>query len=414
MTTNTHQKEDVVVLGAGIQGTLIALLLAQRGRRVSLIDKSTAMLKASSLNYEGRIHTGMLYAMDRSFHTAERLASDALAFAPTIERLLGRPIAWEQLRSEPSRYFVHRNSHLGADQLIEFWTRLETKFIEDLRDDPTLSYVGLRPNRLFSETAIPLNAAPGIITRAFETVEYCLDQVKFNKIIEQAVLAHPLISVYLGHEVVAFENIEPSSCTFSARNPSGLVKQKSANLVVNCMWEARAIFDQAVGVIENTEESLRLKYSLLINNNDYFRNLGSFILTHGAYGGIVVTPKSETVMISWYPASIAGIVPVQRLSDDWLKYCAGDLPEQMINKILEENLRGFRSIFPDFPELELTLIKAGVIVADGLKDIDKTSSGFHQRNDYPIRRKGAYVSVSTGKYGSAPRNALILEQELFG
>lgn len=402
------------MLGAGIQGTLIALLLAQRGRRVSLIDKRAAMLNASSLNYEGRIHTGMLYAMDRSFRTAERLALDALTFAPTIERLLGRPVAWEQFRSEPSRYFVHRDSHLSVDQLIEFWTRLETKINEGFRDDPTLSYLGLRTNRLFAETTIPPNAAPGIITRAFETSEYCLDQVKFNKIIEQAVLAHPLITVLLEHEVVALENSGPSCCAFSTRDPSGDIEYKTANLVVNCMWEARAVFDKAVGILENTSESLRLKYSLLISNSDYFRNVGSFILTHGAYGGVVVTPNSDTVMISWYPASIAGIVPVQPLSDDWSRQCAGHVPDPIVEKILIENLMGFRSIFPDFPEFELTLIKAGIIVADGLKDIDKSNSGFHQRNDYPIRRKGAYISVSTGKYGSAPRNALILEQELFG
>lgn len=409
----TARHDDVIVLGAGIQGTLAALLLAQHGRQVHLIDKNSKMLTASSLNYEGRIHTGMLYAMDHSFRTAERLATDALAFAPMIERLLEHPIDWENLRSESTQYYIHRDSHLSADQLIEFWTRLETKIGDDL-SDPTLSYVGLRPKRLFKETAIPHNAAPGVITRAFETAEHCLDQVKFNRMIESAVLAHPLITVSLDHEIVALEDVNSSNHKVSLRDPTGHIEHRTANLVVNCLWEARAIFDAAVNMVDNFSESLRLKYSLLLKSNAYLRNLGSFMLTHGAYGGIVVTPNSDTVMISWYPASLGGLIPSQTLPADWAAQCAGQIPDQIVERVLQESVEGFRGIFPDFPDPELALMKAGVIVAHGLKDIDDRQSGFHQRDERPIQRQGSYISIATGKYGSAPRNTQLLEQELFG
>ena len=58
--------------------------------------------------------------------------------------------------------------------------------------------------------------------------------------------------------------------------------------------------------------------------------------------------------------------------------------------------------------------KAGLIVANGVSDIDQADSGFHRRDAHPIRQKGRYVSVATGKYTSVGRNVELLEQALFG
>lgn len=404
---------DTLVLGAGVQGVLVALMLANRNRKVTLIDRGARMLRGASLNYEGRIHSGMLYAMDRTFNTATRMAEDAVAFAPAIERFLGTAIDWSQLRSTPSSYFVHRDSHLSAEDLIAFWSRLEA-LIMNLLARPNAHYVGTRPKRFFRATHIPAEARHGVITHAFLTEETCIDQLGLHSLIEAAVKAHPRIDCLFGEQVQAIEPVGSDQIAVSTVDHGGAHTQHQAGLVVNCLWEARALFDRDMGIVDNEGESLRLKYSLLLKNNAFLRHLGSFILTHGAFGSVVLAPGSETAFASWYPGCLDGIIPVQPLPDSWSALQSGEIPKTTRDRVLADNISGFREIFPDFPTPEVKLIKAGVIVAHGMHDIDKTDSGFHCRDKQPIRQKGNYVSVATGKYVSAGRNALRLEQILFG
>lgn len=404
---------DALVLGAGLQGVLVALMLANRNRKVTLIDRGAGMLRGASLNYEGRIHSGMLYAMDRTFDTATRMAYDAVAFAPAIERFLGMAIDWSQLRSTPLSYFVHRDSHLSADELVAFWSRLEA-LIRELLECPKTHYVGTRPKHFFRSTRVPAEARPGTITHAFLTEETCIDQPGLHRLIEAAVKAHPRIDCLFGEEVKAVEPVGADQVAVNTVDHSGTPTRHQAGLVVNCLWEARALFDRDMGIVDTDGESLRLKYSLLLKNNSFFRHMGSFILTHGAYGSVVLAPGSETAFVSWYPGCLDGIIPVQPLPAGWKVLLSGEIPKTTRDRVLADNIAGFREIFPDFPTPEVQLIKAGVIVAHGMRDIDKTDSGFHRRDQQPIRRKGNYVSVATGKYVSVGRNTLRLEQRLFG
>lgn len=407
------QHPDALVLGAGIQGALAALMLANRGRKVTLLERNPAILQGASLNYEGRLHTGLLYSMDRSFKTAAKLAKDATAFAPTVERLLGREIDWARLRSTPSRYFVHRDSHLGAEDLVDFWTRLEGVFLEELRKTSS-SYAGLRPTRLFRQMPIPPETRPGLITHAFQTAETSIDQPMLHRIIQAAIFNHPRITCRLGEEVKTVEETGAGQIMVETQDQAGGQTQYRAGLVVNCLWESRALFDRALDIPETDGESVRLKYSLLIKNNAFLEGLGSFILTHGAFGSIVVSPDTKVAFASWYPASVEDMMLVQTLPDNWRALLAGQIPEVVRARILAETVAGFRTVFRNFPPLEVKLIKAGVIVAHGMRDIDRADSAFHRRDEPPIRQKGNYFSVSTGKYVSAGRNTLLLEQKIFG
>ncbi|WP_371170302.1 FAD-dependent oxidoreductase [Aliiroseovarius sp. 2305UL8-7] len=403
---------EALVLGAGMQGALSALMLANRGLTVTLIDRADAMLQGSSLNYEGRIHSGMLYAMDKTFNTATRMAKDAVAFAPAIERILGMKLDWARLRSVRSTYLVHRNSHLSADELTAFWTQLEHVIMAEL-EDPEMTYVGARPKRFFWPTDCPEEAKAGIVTHAFKSEETCVDQVSLNAIVKAAVNAHPRIVCALGQEVLTVEGRGADRYTVTTSDGQGARTQHQAGLVVNCLWEARGLIDRVMGISDGSTESLRLKYSLLLKRSEYFDRLGSFILTHGAFGSVVTSPFADTAFASWYPACVEGMIETQQLPDHWRALCSGPVPDHIRDRVLAENVAGFREVFPDFPMPEVKLIKAGIIVAHGLRDIDKTDSGFHRRDEYPIRRKGNYLSVATGKYTSIGRNVLRLESELF-
>ncbi|MEL7278844.1 MAG: FAD-dependent oxidoreductase [Pseudomonadota bacterium] len=401
---------NALVLGAGVQGCLVALMLANEGRQVTLVDHAHDMLLGASLSYEGRVHTGLLFAMDHSMDTARRLMRDACAFGPLMEHILGGAIPWARIATARPRILVHRDSHMNADALAAYWEKLEAMFLEEMQR-PGAHYLGTRPDRFIWSADVPTQARRDVILAAFDSEEACLDQPLINAEIKARVKAHPGITCRFDTRVVA---VKPDGDqTRVTLHPGGSLPQiHRAPIVINCLWEARALFDRQMGLDALPGESLRLKYSLLVDLDDYFERLGSVIVAHGAFGGIVVRPGSKSVFVSWYNACVDTIIPTQPLSDDWQAKCLGRIPEEEKARVLANNIAAFRDIFPNFPDAKLQAIKAGMIVAHGLRDIDKTDSGFHHRDEHPIRQAGGYFSMATGKYTSAPRNALRLQKEL--
>ncbi|QDV49441.1 FAD-dependent oxidoreductase [Gimesia fumaroli] len=82
-------KQGIVVLGAGLQGTCVALSLAHRGYAVTLIESHPAPLRAASLRNEGKIHLGFVYALDHSGATQRKMLEAALCFSPLLDRWCG-------------------------------------------------------------------------------------------------------------------------------------------------------------------------------------------------------------------------------------------------------------------------------------------------------------------------------------
>jgi glycine/D-amino acid oxidase-like deaminating enzyme len=97
------------VLGGGLQGCCTAIALAARRVRVTLFDKNDALLRRAAIANEGKIHLGYMYAGDPSLSTAKTMMAGALAFAPFLDRYLGRPGHSFSL-SVPATYIVHRDS----------------------------------------------------------------------------------------------------------------------------------------------------------------------------------------------------------------------------------------------------------------------------------------------------------------
>lgn len=404
---------SAAVLGAGVQGVLAALMLAQRGHDVTLIDQRREMMVGASLNYEGRVHLGLIYAMDRSFSTSARMAADALHFAPVVERLLRRRLDWATLSSTASRYLVHRQSHLSVEQLEDHFGQVEQAVLDGLRDD-RLSYLGQRLTHVARRAKIPADVSPTEIVACFDTVETCVDQPALRKILTDAVAAMPRITLGLGLRVRGVSERAGGDWEIACEDRAGARYDLKASLVVNCLWEERARLDRQAGIDDFHAESLRLKYSLLVRRNKVIDRLGSFLIAHGAFGSIVTHPGQDYAFLSWYPASLKGIVPSQILPDEWRAACAGTIPSETMEQVWRENLAGFAQIIPGLGNPEPLLIKAGIILAEGLRDIDRPDSGFHRRDEWPIRQSGSFFSVATGKYTSAPRNAELLERAIFG
>ena len=106
---------QVGVLGGGLQGCCIALALSARGANVTLFDQNEVLLSRTAVANEGKVHLGYMYAGDSTLSTAKTMLAGALAFAPFLERHLGKPVR-SFLVSVPAIYVVHRDSQVSGER----------------------------------------------------------------------------------------------------------------------------------------------------------------------------------------------------------------------------------------------------------------------------------------------------------
>ena len=120
---------NVAVLGAGMQGTAVALELARRGCRVDLFDRGERPITRAGSQNEGKLHLGFLYAKDPSLRTVDRLAAGALRFLPLIRRWAGAETA--RIRySTPYIYAVPADSMLAPEAIHQHFSRVERRVSE--------------------------------------------------------------------------------------------------------------------------------------------------------------------------------------------------------------------------------------------------------------------------------------------
>src|SRR5262245_28833608 len=79
----------IAVLGAGLQGACAALALAAAGHTVDLYEREAQAMARASLNNEGKIHLGFVYARDTSLRTAHVMLAGAASFLPLLRCWIG-------------------------------------------------------------------------------------------------------------------------------------------------------------------------------------------------------------------------------------------------------------------------------------------------------------------------------------
>lgn len=404
-------KKTAAVLGGGIQGVCAALMLERHGFDVVLIDRAADVLRRASLTFEGKIHLGFVYGMDRSLRTGLRMVDDALHFGPILEQLMATRLPWARLRSRRNVYGLVRDSQLSRAEVERYFAALDAECRASLAGSD-LHYLGERPDRLFEPIETPPWLAADRIAASFRTEEVSVDQVELRRLIVEALRARPRIAPVLGHAV---EAVEPSAAGFVVRTRAadGTPRRIESEIVVNCLWESRTRVDRQVGLPVEADYSLRLKYGLLLALDDSLAAIDSLTLIHGPFGNLVVSPAAGTAFCSWYPSSLKGLIPYGPLPAAWEQACDGDVAPALRRELAEGNHAGLRQFVPALAPFEVLKVTAGVIVAQGLRDISERDSGFHSRCEPPVVARDGYYSVNTGKYTSAPRNTRLLEQALF-
>ncbi|MCA1995339.1 MAG: FAD-binding oxidoreductase, partial [Coleofasciculus sp. S288] len=201
-----HHK-PVVILGAGLQGSCIALELAQKGIKVILLDQDEIPMNRASLRNEGKVHLGLVYANDRTLATATLVLQGALHFHYLLAKWLGSAI--ERLScSTPFNYLVANDSLLADDELANHYCAIESEYHQYLAQHPQLNYLGKQPEQLYrplTPKELAIHFQMSCFQAGFQTAEVSVDTDQLAILIRQAIDRSPNIEFLPSRRVKAVE-----------------------------------------------------------------------------------------------------------------------------------------------------------------------------------------------------------------
>jgi glycine/D-amino acid oxidase-like deaminating enzyme len=228
----------VGVLGGGLQGCCIALALAERRIRVTLFDKNDALLSRAAVANEGKIHLGYMYAGDPALSTAKTMMAGALAFAPFLERYLGKPGHSFSL-SVPATYIVHRDSQHTAEDVCAYLTTVH-ELINEAAERRKRAYFGMNlnaPLRLWSAAEKAVEFDQEVALAAVSTPEIAINPVALAETLRDCIAAHPLIEVRRRCTVLGAEMERDRVCVLNEGQDG--YSRDSFDHVVNALWDGR-------------------------------------------------------------------------------------------------------------------------------------------------------------------------------
>jgi hypothetical protein len=391
----------VVVLGAGLAGSSVALELAARGVPVTLVERDPQPFARASLRNEGKVHLGLIYANDPSLATARLQLRGALRFGALLRRWLG-PAAGALPLSTPFLYLVARDSLLDADALEAHYEAVQRLYEGARATDPALDYLGEVPGRLARRVDLAALGAHLRVDRfaaAFETAERAIDTAALAARVSQALRSHPRITLLTGHRVAS---VEPAAAGYRvAGDGAAGAWHLDARQVVNCLWEERLRIDRGVGLEPEPGWLHRLKYRVIARLPAALRGAPSVTMVLGPYGDVVVRADG-TAYFSWYPLGLRGWSHELAPPDAWEAACRGALAPAEAASMARALLGAIDAWYPGAAASEPLLVDAGVIVGYGRTDVDDPGSGLHDRTRVGVRSVAGYHSLDPGKLTTAP------------
>jgi glycine/D-amino acid oxidase-like deaminating enzyme len=393
--------QRVVVLGAGITGTSVALSLGARGMPVTLIEQDQTPMNRASLRNEGKIHLGLIYANDPSLATARLQLRGALQFRALLRRWIGAR-ADALSRSTAFFYLVARDSVLSPDRLRQHYCFVEDLYRDFIAADPSLDYFGERPERLLERC--PLCTLKDIFqvsrfSAAYRTAEIAIDTDELAAVLRSAISESSQVTFLPRRKVLGIARAN-GQFNVDGVGPEG-TWQLSADQVVNAMWENRIHFDQMLGVDCPKGWLHRLKYRVIARLPEKFSGAPSATVVLGPYGDVVVR-NNGTAYLSWYPIGLQGWTHASAPPASWEAPCRGDVDRESSQAMARGILQAIDAWYPGIGKARPILVDAGAIVAYGKTDVGDASSGLHARTHIGVTSVEGYHSVDPGKLTTAP------------
>jgi len=279
----------------------------------------------------------------------------------------------------------------------------------DVSEDHALHYLGRRPQRLWNADAqFRFNGQS--IEHTVCTEEAAVHPGWLREIIVNAIKSNPGITTFLQHEIIDVAKVN-ATFRISAKNLKETEKY-TADIVVNCLWEGRQRVDSSVGLEYSGEWITRVKYGFILDATPQLQAVPSLILVHGPFGDIVKYPWDNSIYITWYPSCMAYLSNTHELPPEWDAVCNGTHPRGLQQRMLYETKSALSEYLPELQNLRLRQVMAGAIIGQGKTDISDRESGLHNRHGIGVAEHDNYYSIFTGKFTSAPANAMQLQKML--
>jgi glycosyltransferase involved in cell wall biosynthesis len=410
-----RQPKRVAVLGAGIQGCLMALMFRKHGYDVTLIDKSSDVMNRASRFGAGRIHLGLEYSNDPSMSSAEYMMEGSLRFSSYIDYLVDRKLDWSELKSGRLMCLLPYDSLITPRQFEEYGKKLEDMYERRLSRDPELSYLGERPPKiLLDRTQVPEAVNFSYIQAAYDSAEVCVHSRKLKAILREA-LYDQSVNVVFNRTVLRVKRNDASKDRLGRLRVVSSIGEHDYDAVVNCLWEGRAAIDRNMGVNRAKDESYRLKATVRLPNLKLHDDIPSLSMMNGPFGDFVRYGPDEPVYFAWHPISIYVITQNETVMQQFERQASSDFSMEFKKHMVEGHREAFKMLFPRYDSsfFDSAVLGAGYVVAPGKTDIDDPKSRLHQRDECPSAIVDGYISVKTQKFTTAPYNTYLLEQELF-
>jgi glycine/D-amino acid oxidase-like deaminating enzyme len=392
----------VAVLGAGLQGSCVALALAREGVEVDLVDRAGTAITGASSHNEGKIHLGYVYANDPTRRTARTMIEGALEFAPLLRTWLGDDVGLGL--AAPFYYVVHRDSLLDVAEVEAHFADCHAIALE-LLGGREPDYFGADPRlppRRLGDAEADMLFDPDTVLAAYATDEVAVEPAALATAVRRALSRTPGIRLRTDTEVRAVTRLDEGAMVHTDRSDDAY------DHVVNALWDGRLAIDETAGVGAERPWLYRVKYYLHL---PACSPLPSTTILLGPFGD-VVTYDDGSVFLSWYPAGRLGTSAELR-PPDWPTELDGTRAKEVRAGIVD-GLAGLVPGVATLPAADLdgSQVLGGVIFAHGHTDIDDPASVLHERHEIGPSSHGRYHSVDTGKLTMAPRFARIVAERI--
>jgi glycine/D-amino acid oxidase-like deaminating enzyme len=395
----------VVIVGAGLQGCCIALEMALRGAKVTILEQDSLTFNRASLRNEGKIHLGIIYAQDETFKTAQYQLEGALQFRKLLSRWIGLKSHSLSL-SNPFQYVVAQDSLLTPSQLEQHFFKVEQAMNSLFEKDEAIDYLGSRCSKIYeklSDNDLSRLYPRGDIEAVFQTSELAIDTQELAILIRGAIAASSNITTRVNTKVIAIDKISNGYKVFFEYDSA--VDCISTDQVVNASWENRIGLDKTLGIEPIEGWVHRLKFRLSAKTPESLYKSPSVTKVLGGYGDIVIRPDSDAYL-SWYPRGLKGWSHDLFPPSEWGKPCAGVVDAKLAKEISEDIREGL-SWYPGIELFNDVTVDAGAIFAYGRSDIDDLSSRLHDRSFIGVTSLEGFHSVDPGKLTTAPLFAIV-------
>ena len=399
-------RRRVAVLGAGIMGSSAAIELARRGFDVTLVDREASPMAATSRWNEGKIHLGYLYGADPTTSTAQHILPGSLLFADRARDLIGSDLDGHTT-TDDDIYLLHRDSVVAPDAMRARFGAIS----ELIRRHPDAGryLVDVSDARVTELPPDELGEVAGEdIVAAFRVPERSVDTRWFADRLAGAVAAEPGVTLQLETTVVGAEPRDSEDGRWRVQSDNGF--DEDFDVVVNALWGGRLPIDVTAGLTPTPPWSHRFRLCVFIRTRTE-HELPSSIVAVGPFGD-VKNYNGRDFYLSWYPLGLVAEGVGLELEAPSLP--TGADAAEFVDRVRDALLRVIPGIGRVFDDAESAIVHGGFVFARGTGALDDPRSGLHRRDRYGVERRGAYYSVDTGKYSTAPWSARFLAAEIAG